>query len=118
MILPKYNEYGEMITNERYKEIRKLQALLELEHIPHEVVKMYDGWQVWYPSKREGVCDAIEHFGSYGAEDDLLEIMGLLTEEEYECDSVKGHLTAKEVFERMKKHYLSSKEKKHEEKSL
>ena len=51
------------------------------------------------------VCSVIEHDGSYGREQDLLEIMGLLTDEEYEHDEVVGFLSAENVFERIKKHY-------------
>lgn len=40
--------------------------------------------------------DAVEHFGSYGNEDDQEEIMGLLTPEEEKWDSVIGHLSAEE----------------------
>ena len=47
------------------------------------------------------VCSVIEHCGSYGREEDKLEIMGLLTEEELEVDEVKGYLTAEEVFGRI-----------------
>ena len=39
--------------------------------------------------------------GTYGAAEGLLEIMGLLTEEEEESDEVVGHLTAAEVLERI-----------------
>lgn len=39
--------------------------------------------------------------GTYGAEEGLLEIMGLLTEEEQENDDVVGYLTAAEVLERI-----------------
>jgi hypothetical protein len=49
--------------------------------------------------------DAIEHYGSYGNSCDELEIMGLLTPEEVEYDSVVGYLTAEDVFERIRKHY-------------
>jgi hypothetical protein len=49
--------------------------------------------------------DAIEHYASYGRSEDLLEIMGLLTSEEEGYDSVKGYLTAEDVFQRIKKHY-------------
>ena len=48
------------------------------------------------------MVSAIEGFGSYGYADDLIEIMGLLTPEESENDSVKGWLTAEEVFKRIK----------------
>ena len=39
-----------------------------------------------------------EHDGSYGRTDDKLELMGLLTKEESECDEVEGWLTAEDVF--------------------
>lgn len=41
-----------------------------------------------------------------GVDDDLLELAGrLLTEEELKYDSVVGGLTAKDVFERISKHW-------------
>lgn len=46
-----------------------------------------------------------EHDGSYGRTDDKLELMGLLTKEESECDEVEGWLTAEDVFNRISKHY-------------
>ena len=106
MIYPKYDNDGNIMTDDRYKEIFKLMEMLDAEKSPHEVEKNLDGWQVWYPKKYpDCVCDAIEHCGSYGAEDDLLEIMGLLTEDERAYDSVKGYMTAEEVFERIKTHF-------------
>ena len=48
--------------------------------------------------------------GTYGSEEDKLEIMGLLTEIEEEEDSVRGWLTAEEVFKRIKKHIEEEKE--------
>ena len=48
--------------------------------------------------------DAVCHSGSYGHEDGLLEIMGtILTDEESECDSVVGWLTAEQVMKRVVK---------------
>lgn len=108
MILMRYDSKGNILTNDRYKEIFKLEEMLKAEKIPYEIEKNLDGWQIWYPKKYpKCVCDAIEHCGSYGAEDDLLEIMGLLTEEERAYDSVKGYMTAKEVFKRMNEHFVS-----------
>lgn len=54
----------------------------------------------------------IEHEFSYGREKDLLEIQGLMTEQEMEeeQDTVLGFLTADNVFERIKMHWTSSKE--------
>lgn len=51
------------------------------------------------------VCSVICGYGSYGYEEGLLEMMGLLTPEEMECDSVKGWLTADDVFNRIKRHW-------------
>lgn len=101
-----YDEKGNYITDERYKEIFKLDELLTESGIPHVFEKMMDGWVICYPNKGDCiVCDAIEHFGSYGHEQDLLELMGLLTPEEEECDSVVGWLTAENIFDRILKHF-------------
>lgn len=107
MIYPKYDNDGNIVTDDRYKEIFKLMEMLDAEKIPYEVEKNLDGWQVNYPKTdlKYRVCDAIENFGSYGAQDDLLEIYGLLTDEERSYDTVKGYLPAIEVFERIKAHY-------------
>lgn len=43
--------------------------------------------------------DAICHYGSYGYEDGLLEIMGDIVENE--CDDVEGWLTAEDIINRM-----------------
>lgn len=58
-----------------------------------------------YSNREHCVCSAIEHDGSYGRNDDLIEIMGLLTDEEEEYDSVCGYLSAQNVYERIMKHY-------------
>ena len=98
---------GTWNSNPRYKEILKLDKMLSEANISHTLTPNMDGWQVWYPNANpsENVMDAIEHSGSYGRECDLIEIMGLLTPEEAQYDSVKGNLTAEDVFERIRKHY-------------
>lgn len=58
-----------------------------------------------YKKNCDRVCSVIQGYGTYGAENDLLEIMGLLTDEEEKDDSVAGYLTAKDVFVRINKHY-------------
>ena len=101
-----YDENGNYITDTRYQEILKLDTMLTEKGIPHTLQKLFDGWQVLYPENgKKLVMDAIEHFGSYGNEEDLLEIMGLLTPEEEEDNSVLGHLTAEEVCKRIKQHW-------------
>ncbi len=61
--------------------------------------------RIKYPSISEKVCSVIFGYGTYGFESGKLEIMGLLTPEEMEEDSVVGGLTAKDVFDRISKHY-------------
>lgn len=70
------------------------------------------GWQIIvYKKNGERLISAIEGRGTHGyipenddifAPSDLIEIMGLLTPEEKEWDSVRGWLTAEEVFGRIK----------------
>lgn len=71
------------------------------------------GWQiVIHDEQGNRVISAIEGYGTYGYADeycpqyrggnsDLIEIMGLLTPEEAEQDSVAGWLTAEDVFARI-----------------
>ena len=66
------------------------------------------GWQIIiYRPDGERLVSAIEGYGSHGyglrgEQGDLIEIKGLLTPEEQESDSVRGWLTAEEVFGRIK----------------
>lgn len=101
-----YDAQGNYITDERYTEIIRLHDMLKAAGIKHEFKKFMDGWQVIYPEDGpERVMDAVEHFCSYGNEDDLLEIMGLLTTEEEKHDTVLGNLTAEDVFTRIQEHW-------------
>lgn len=92
--------------NPDYKEILKLDLMLTKAEIPHTLDRVWDGWILYYPSSGiEMIMDAVEHSSSYGHSIDKLEIMGLLTPEEEKIDEVLGNLTAKEVFERIEKHW-------------
>lgn len=101
-----------------YKEIFRLKEMLNKANIPFEYKNR--GWelpyyyrltiefhQIGYPNLNlnERVCSVVEGDGTFGADADRLEIMGLLTDEEYEDSCVLGGLTAEEVFERISKHY-------------
>ena len=113
-----------------YKEIFRIKKMLEEANIPFEFtddlfhikdIVLKDTasniiyFRRYYPSyqiiiykngaKEERICDVIQHCGSYGNRQDLLEIMGGLTEEEQGNDSVLGYLTAEEVFKRFKQCY-------------
>lgn len=98
--------------NTNYKEIGRLLEMLADTDIPHSFHRLFDGWQIGYPClpiEGDCVCSVIEQKFSFGHEDDLLEIMGLLTEEESVCDDVLGYLTAEDVFERIKTHWEANK---------
>ena len=98
----------------KYTEIFKLKSMLEESNIPfefsireYELDKLY---QICYPKYGDGrKCSVIQGKGSYGGEYNLLEIMGLLTEEEEEYDSVLGYLTAENVFDRIEKDFFKKK---------
>lgn len=110
----------------QYKEILKLDQMLNDAEIPHELYSgRMGGFQITYfghagkPQDEEGVirgsgvgsvCSIIENDFSYGHENDLLEISGLMTDEEYEKtqDTVLGNLTADDVFERIRNHWLNN----------
>lgn len=96
---------GYVTANSRYQEILRLRKMLREANIPHAFDRIFDGWIVCYPTAEERVMDAIEHRGSYGNFEDKLEIFGLLTPEEASEGDVLGHLTAEEVFERIRKHH-------------
>lgn len=96
-----------MELNEKYTEILKLHRMLSAVNIPHSIDRMFDGWQIVYFYKGKQIADVIQHFGSYGADENLLEIMGLLTPEEKEHHCVLGYLTAEEVFKRFEEDFLA-----------
>lgn len=104
----KYSRLSSWGTPKSYDEIFKLEAMLKAEGIPFVYHRRPDmcGFQICYPEDGENrVCSIILHSGSYGREQGLLEIMGLLKPEEEEHDSVAGYLTAEDVFERIKAHH-------------
>ena len=90
---------------ERYNEILKLKNMLEKAEIPFEFSEIFGGYHITYPSNKFRICSVIEHDCSYGNEQDLLEIKGLLTKNEKKYDCVLGYLSAEEVFNRIKKNW-------------
>lgn len=94
--------------NTKFKfQILRLGSMLQAANIPFEIRDCWDGYQICYPFREECVSDAICHSGSYGHQQGLLEIMGLVNEEEV-GDEVEGYLTAEQVFERWQKHWLEN----------
>lgn len=91
----------------KYNEILRLKEMLIHHQIPFEFSEFQGGYHVCYPNKDNVICSVIEHDGSYGREEDKLEIQGLLTEQELKetDDTVLGYLTAEDVFARISKHW-------------
>ena len=90
-------------------EIIKLHEMLNEANIPHTFTddmfkdcNFYPSYQIIIKKDNTKLCDVVYHYGSYGYEEGLLEIMGGLTEEERGYDEVLGCLTADEVFKRFK----------------
>ena len=100
--LMKNNEY----LNEYLKDKEYYQILLFNDF--REVMKHYNTYKVFDNEKR--IISIVQGYGTYGEEDDLLEIMGLLTEEEEKIDSVTGYLTAEDVFNRIVKYFKDKSE--------
>lgn len=65
-----------MKLNENYKAILDLDKLLTEEGIPHKLIRLFDGWQICYPSVRQKMGDVVQHCFSYGAKRNRLEVMG------------------------------------------
>lgn len=86
--------------------LTELRRLLKEAGIPYEnssvdfLGSIID--RVWYKRDDNIICSVIYGPASHGWRDGLLEIMGLLTEEEQEKDDVVGYLTSEEVFRRIK----------------
>lgn len=94
--------------NTKFKfELLRLASMLQAANIPFEIRDCWEGYQICYPCIEERISDAVCHGFSYGHEQGLLEIMGLVNEEEV-GDSVEGWLTAEQVFERWHKHWLEN----------
>lgn len=92
-----------------YTEIIKLHHMLEDTKIRHEFIKRFDGYQIVVSnSDGDQICSIIEFSGSFGSSEDKLEIMGLLTDEELEYDTVAGYLSADDVFSRIVKYFMDN----------
>lgn len=99
-----------------YNSIFRLKDMLDNENIPCEFLdRSYEFGSietkhyqilVYKPNRdNERLISVIEGTHTFGGDEDLLEIMGCLTEEEQEFDDVVGNLTTEEVFNRIKTNY-------------
>ena len=92
------------ILSPRYKAILEVDRLLTEENIPHELLRIMDGWKIAYPKQDECQFDVIEHRGSYGHENDLMEAYG------YSIDDVEGHLSVDDAMKLFRKVHKELKE--------
>ena len=90
--------------------IVELRNRLDEASIPYENMDSCGMSRIHYPNHDNFICSAIWGEWSYGYKDGLIEIMGLLTPEEEEYDSVVGNLTVDEVFNRIKNDWEKNKE--------
>lgn len=87
------------------KEIDRLAQMLKEAHIPFDLY--LDGptgaqrRHLLYPSYAGHVCSVIQGYGTYGGNQNLLEIFGLTGTD----NDVEGWLSAAEVFRRIKAHW-------------
>lgn len=98
----------------KYKEIIMLDKMLTDADIPHQLYTWLDGWQIEYTYKTRRMCSVVENENSMG-----MEMMGLLKDDEIEmlfgsleaCRrySIKGNMTAEEVFDRINAHWQTHK---------
>ncbi len=109
--------------DKRLRELDKLESYLKEHKIPYERIdkpgygevdlgmiryygpfSMGERHQLCVPHQGEGCeWDAICHWGSYGSDEGLLEIMGSIVRSDA-GDTVEGYLTAKDVIKRIKEH--------------
>lgn len=103
-----FNSQRELDTTE----ITNLHNALMALDVPHEFIthEIGNGKHLYYPNKEDVICSAVTFLGSYGDRNGLIEIMGLLTEDEQACDDVVGYLTATEVCRRILEHWNSIQE--------
>lgn len=85
------------ILNPRYQAILEVDRLLTEENIPHELLRLMDGWKIAYPKQDGCRFDVVEHRVSYGHESDLMEAYG------YSIDDVEGYLLVDDAMKLFRK---------------
>lgn len=63
----------------------------------------YEHHEIYYPNLEIHLCDAVISTSSYGSDQGLLEMMGLLPDDAK--DFIEGWLDAKTIFNRIKAHW-------------
>lgn len=94
MIELKYDNNGHVIHNgNHYNAIKKLATLLDEAGIPYEMIEFWDGYQINAYEEGVRIGDVVQHYGSYGAKQDLIEAYG------FGIDGVDGYLSAEEALQ-------------------
>lgn len=109
------------------KEIFKLKRMLEKENIPFEFIERFgydkelkkkfpdltEHYQICYPSQKNIKISVVEGLGTYGREQDKLEILGGFTawEKFIYGNSPIGFLTAKNVFKRIRNDWYDTQDR-------
>jgi len=90
-----------MEENLDYTEIKRLHELLEDDGLEHEFIRLFDGWQVLIFSDSElHMISCVQHFGSYGHEQNLIEMAGYKVDE-----GDQGFLSADECYRHIRYHF-------------
>ena len=107
IFIDRFEEDRKLMKNNEYLKDKEYYQILLFDDF-REVMEHYDVYKVFNNEKR--IISIVQGYRTYGEEDDLLEIMGLLTEEEEKIDSVTGYLTAEDVFNRIVKYFKDKSE--------
>ena len=107
IFIDRLEEDRKLMKNNEYLKDKEYYQILLFDDF-REVMEHYDVYKVFNNEKR--IISIVQGYRTYGEEYDLLEIMGLLTEEEEKIDSVTGYLTAENVFDRIVKYFKDKSE--------
>lgn len=107
LFIDKYKEEKILMNKNNYLKMLEHYQILIYDDIRD---MMHEGELYPILDEEKRVISIIQGYGTYGSNVDLLEIMGLLTEEEEKEGSVVGYLSAENVFDRIEKYYKNKKE--------
>lgn len=94
------------MNNYNLTNFRKVAEYLTANKIKYELDICGNGWQIGVPRlPRHGDCDFDIITHGYGHEAGLLEVMGCISENEW--DDVEGWLSGNEVIDRIERNYLN-----------
>lgn len=91
-------------TDARYQEILRLAGLMRKAGIPHQLRKVYEGWQILYPSLYGVQMDVAQHRGTGGSLNDRVELMGLKSADD-DIGPIHSNLKAEQALKIIQQHY-------------